>query len=86
MRLNQFDLRLLQIFTVIVDCGGFSAAQVRLGMSQSTISGKMSDLETRLGVRLCQRGRSGFRLTERKADHGCAQQAGNKQFLHVISP
>jgi DNA-binding transcriptional LysR family regulator len=63
VRLNQFDLRLLQIFTVIVDCGGFSAAQVRLGMSQSTISGKMSDLETRLGVRLCQRGRSGFRLT-----------------------
>ena len=30
--------------------------------------------------------RGGFRLTERKADHGCAQQAGNKQFLHVISP
>ncbi len=64
MRLDNFDLRLLRIFMVIVESGGFSAAQARLGMSQSAISCKMNDLETRLGMRLCQRGRSGFRLTQ----------------------
>jgi DNA-binding transcriptional LysR family regulator len=63
VRLDNFDLRLLRIFMVIVESGGFSAAQAKLGMSQSAISCKMNDLETRLGMRLCQRGRSGFKLT-----------------------
>lgn len=48
----------------VTDSGGFSAAQVILNVSQSTISTQMANLEMRLGVKLCRRGRSGFSLTE----------------------
>ena len=58
------DLRLLHIFVTIAQCKGFSAAQASLNMNQSIISSSMAMLETRLGYRLCDRGRSGFRLTE----------------------
>ena len=58
------DTRLIAIFLKIVECGGFSAAQDELGLDLSTISGQMSVLEGRLGVRLCERGRGGFRLTD----------------------
>lgn len=57
------DLRLLRIYRKVVECGGFSAAEVELGISRAAISMAMNDLETRLGLRLCQRGRSGFALT-----------------------
>ena len=40
-----------------------AAAQALLNVSESTVSTHMHDLETRLGLRLCQRGRGGFRLT-----------------------
>lgn len=63
-QLHDVDLKLLRVFAAIVKCGGFSAAQAALNVGQSTISEQMSQLETRLGVKLCQRGRSGFRLTE----------------------
>lgn len=62
-QLQDMDLQLLRTFVTIVDNGGFSAAQGKLGMAQSTISTKMTKLEIRLNVRLCDRGRSGFRLT-----------------------
>jgi DNA-binding transcriptional LysR family regulator len=62
-RLDNVDLRLLRVFLVVVEAGGLSAAQTRLNVSVSTISNQISALETRLGVRLCQRGRTGFRLT-----------------------
>jgi DNA-binding transcriptional LysR family regulator len=48
----------------VVECGGFSAAESVLGIGRSAISQQMSDLEQRLGLRLCQRGRAGFALTE----------------------
>ena len=63
-QLHTVDLKLLRVFAEIVKCGGFSAAQAALNIGQSTISEHMTHLETRLGVKLCQRGRSGFRLTE----------------------
>lgn len=63
-RLDPADIRLLRIFAQIVDAGGFSAAQIALNVSQSTISAKMAELEARLGTRLCRRGRAGFALTE----------------------
>lgn len=65
--LNQvadFDLRLLRLFRTVVECGSFSAAESVLGISRSAISLHMSDLEKRLGMRLCQRGRAGFALTD----------------------
>lgn len=64
MSLGDVDLRLLRIFSTIVNCNGFSAAQASLGMSQATISTHMRHLEERLRVRLCERGRAGFFLTD----------------------
>ena len=63
--LSEGDLRLLRVFAKVVEAGGFSAAQIDLNVSQSTISTHMTALEQRLRVRLCERGRSGFRLTEK---------------------
>ena len=48
----------------VAESGGFSQAQIALNVSQSTISTQMIDLETRLGMRLCRRGRAGFALTD----------------------
>ncbi|WP_374575339.1 LysR family transcriptional regulator [Phenylobacterium sp.] len=63
LSIQDVDLKLLRMFRTIVQCGGFSLAQARLNISQSTISTQMSKLETRLGVRLCERGHGRFRLT-----------------------
>jgi LysR family transcriptional regulator, transcriptional activator for bauABCD operon len=62
-RLSDIDIRLLRIFTTIVDCNGFQNAQTALNMAPSTLSAHLSNLEGRLGSRLCERGRRGFRLT-----------------------
>lgn len=71
--LSDSDLRLARIFCKIVECGGVSAAEEYLGVGRSTISRQLQDFETRLGLILCERGRSGFRLT----------QAG-EQTLHYV--
>lgn len=63
-QISDADLRLLRIYKIVVESGGFSAAEVELNISRAAISIAMSDLETRLGFRLCHRGRSGFSLTE----------------------
>ena len=63
-RVRDVDLRLLRVFVAVAECGGFAAAQALLNISESTVSTHMHDLETRLGLRLCHRGRGGFRLTE----------------------
>lgn len=62
-RLSDIDLRLLRIFSTIVDCNGFQNAQLALSMAQSTLSTHMANLEEKLGSRLCERGRRGFKLT-----------------------
>lgn len=62
-RIANTDLHLLHVFLTVARCEGFSAAQAELNVSQSTISKHISDLETRLGLTLCRRGRSGFALT-----------------------
>lgn len=64
MQVQDVDLRLLRIFVTIVESGGLSAAESRLNIGRSTISAHLSDLEIRLGVTLCKRGRSGFELTD----------------------
>lgn len=62
-QVRDLDLHLLRLFVSVVESGGFSAAQGELGIGQSTISTQMAKLETRLGFRLCERGKAGFRLT-----------------------
>ncbi|WP_043307056.1 LysR family transcriptional regulator [Pseudomonas sp. ML96] len=63
-QVSDFEIRLLRLFRSVVECGGFSAAESVLGIGRSAISQQMSDLEQRLGLRLCQRGRAGFALTD----------------------
>jgi DNA-binding transcriptional LysR family regulator len=59
----ELDIRYLRVFVAIVRAGGFTQAQLELGLSQSTISNQIGSLEESLGFTLCERGRSGFRLT-----------------------
>lgn len=66
-QLHDPDLHLLRLFVTVAEAGGFSAAQGVLGLSQPTISQRMAQLETRLGYRLCSRGKGGFALTEKGA-------------------
>ncbi|MGS7254060.1 LysR family transcriptional regulator [Pseudomonas anuradhapurensis] len=66
-QLHDLDLHLLRLFVTVAEAGGFSAAQGVLGLSQPTISQRMAQLETRLGYRLCSRGKGGFSLTEKGA-------------------
>ena len=63
-RLTDIDLRLIRIFRAIVECQGLAGAELVLNLSQSRVSASLAELEARLGVRLCRRGRSGFALTE----------------------
>ncbi|WP_105102254.1 LysR family transcriptional regulator [Microbulbifer pacificus] len=62
-QLSDIDLRLLRVFRAVAEAGGFSAAELELNVGRSTISRHIKDLEVRLGVTLCQRGRGGFALT-----------------------
>ena len=61
--LADVDLRLLRVFKAVADCGGFSAAELELNIGTSTVSRHIADLEARLGLTLCRRGRAGFALT-----------------------
>lgn len=63
-QLLHVDWRLLMILRTIVEQKGLASAQAVLNMSQSSVSASLSELEDRLGLRLCNRGRSGFALTE----------------------
>lgn len=86
--LSDTDLRLLRVFAEIVRHNGFSAAQDSLGMTQATISLHMRNLEERLGLRLCERGRSGFFLTaEGKQLHEAVRDlfGSIEHFLTAIS-
>ena len=62
-QLSDMDIRLLRVFKSVVDCGGMAAAELELNIGTSTVSRHIKDLETRLGLSLCRRGRAGFALT-----------------------
>jgi DNA-binding transcriptional LysR family regulator len=61
---TEYDLRLLRIFKAVVENGGFAASENELGITRSTVSVHMSNLEKRMKLKLCLRGRGGFSLTE----------------------
>jgi DNA-binding transcriptional LysR family regulator len=60
---NTVDLKRLKLFRQVVECGGLSAAETVLNINLPTISAHLAALEAQLGMRLCDRGRKGFRLT-----------------------
>ena len=61
--LSNVDIRLVRIFITVTECGGFAASELELNIGRSTISKHISDLELRIGLKLCNRGPSGFSLT-----------------------
>ncbi len=79
--LSDMDINLLRDFMEIVKAGGLTAAEPRLSKSKAAISLGLSKLEHRLGMRLCERGRSGFSLTEQ----GSLIHTATEQLLADIS-
>lgn len=71
----QVERQEIRVFVAVVDCGGFSRAAERLGVSQSAVSQTVANLEHRLDVLLIER-KGGVRLTE----------AGNRflRFAHSV--
>lgn len=63
MDLEAIKLSQLRILAAIADCGNFSEAALRLGISQSAVSHAIASLEEELGVVLLSRGRHGATLT-----------------------
>lgn len=63
-QISDFEIRLLKVFHAVVECGGFAAAEAQLGIGRSTISVHIANLESRLNLKVCRRGRGGFALTE----------------------
>lgn len=66
-QLGDYEIKQLKVFKTVVDCGGFSAAETQLNISRPTISIHIANLESRLNLTLCKRGRAGFSLTEEGA-------------------
>ena len=62
--LRRLDWNLLKVFLAIVDAGGVSRACAPLRRGQPAVSQALRRLEDDLGVRLCERGPAGFRLTD----------------------
>ncbi|MES3000919.1 MAG: LysR family transcriptional regulator [Pseudomonadota bacterium] len=54
----------MKVFSTVVDAGSFVAAADQLGMSKAAVSRHVSELESRLGVRLLQRTTRRLSLTE----------------------
>jgi DNA-binding transcriptional LysR family regulator len=65
----------LRVFYAVAQAGSFSEAAAQLGLSQPTVSVRIRDLETRLGVRLFVRSPHRLALTE----------AGEKIYDHVVT-
>ncbi len=60
---DERDLRALRVFCSVAQAGGFASAEKTLLMSKASISRHIREVEGRLGVRLCERGPAGFKLT-----------------------
>lgn len=58
------DLNALVIFAKVVEAGSFSEAAKRLSMPVSTVSRRIAELESELGLRLLERSTRNLRLTE----------------------
>lgn len=73
--MSRLDLNDFFIFVNVVDRGGFTAAGNNLGMPKSTLSHRMQQLESELGVRLLSRTSRRFGMTE----------AGEEFYRHAVA-
>ena len=64
IQVGAVDLDAVRVFVQVVQAGGFSAAARRLDMPKSTVSRRVSELETQLGARLLQRTTRSLALTD----------------------
>lgn len=69
------DLNDLYYFAMVVEHGGFAAAERALGIPKSRLSRRISQLESTMGVRLLQRSTRRFAVTD----------VGNNVYRHVQS-
>ena len=98
-QVSDADLRLLRIYRKVVECGGFSAAEVELNISRAAISMAMRlVLVRRRGAARAMPGQSclplcGFRMAGRTGAHACRcnglqRQCGDQhpqnEFAHGI--
>ena len=60
---DPISIRQLAVFAALVEHESFTQAARHIGLSQSTVSGHIADLERRLDVLLVERGRGGVRPT-----------------------
>ncbi|MBQ0760143.1 MAG: LysR family transcriptional regulator [Zhongshania sp.] len=64
MNIDATHIKDLQILLAVVEANGIANARAILNKDASTISRAISSLEIRLGLKLCERGRQGFCLTQ----------------------
>lgn len=85
------DLNDLYYFAMVVDHGGFAAAERALGIPKSRLSRRISQLETELGVRLLQRSTRRFAVTDvgqsvhRHAQSMLAEAAAAREVVDRLS-
>ncbi|HZV10827.1 MAG TPA: LysR family transcriptional regulator, partial [Novosphingobium sp.] len=85
-KISDNDLRLLRTFCTVVRHGGFVAAESELQIGLPSISRYIKDLEIRLGLRLCDRGRRGFSLTPegRQVHEACTKLFENLDSFETL--
>lgn len=82
------DIEYARTFLAVVAAGNFVGAAARLHITQSTVSSRIQTLETQMGARLFQRGRSGAELTaagHRFLRHAKALVRTLEQARHEVS-
>ena len=85
------DLNDLYYFAMVVDHGGFAAAERALGIPKSRLSRRISQLETEMGVRLLQRSTRRFAVTDvgqsvhRHAQSMLAEAAAAREVVDRLS-
>jgi DNA-binding transcriptional LysR family regulator len=78
----------LQILRMVVECGSFSTAALKLDISQSAVSRAIAALEDELGVSLLSRGRFGAHPTlvgERVLHHACIMLEARENIDYEIN-
>ncbi len=82
------DLNALVIFAKVVDAKGFSEAARRLGIPLSTVSRRVAELESQLGLRLLERSTRSLRLTDAGAEvleHARRSAELSESVDHIVS-